>query len=379
MNVILLGCGAQGKAALFDILKNKSIKNVTVVENNSDSVADFIRTLDDLRIDLRSADANDAQELLELFTGADIIIDLLPTIFRKHIADIAIEAGVNLVNTSFQNHVESCHNQAVSKNVLIMPESGLDPGIDLILAGKGLRDFDEVDSFSSSCGGFPVWEACDNPLNYKVSWIFEGVLSSYKRPGDLIIDSRVVDIPGDKIFEHSKEISVKGVGKLDMYPNGRASTYARLLGIEGVKNMGRYTLRWPGHAAFWNKMVLLGLLDDDPILGISPRQYIAKVLEPRLQYKDGEQDMVVLRNEISGIKDGKPKRLVQQLIDRRDLKTGFMAMNRTVGFTASIIAQMVLDGRISGKGVMNPGKDIPYDDFIQELKKRDIFVEEWFE
>ncbi|MBW2965333.1 saccharopine dehydrogenase NADP-binding domain-containing protein [Candidatus Woesearchaeota archaeon] len=376
MKVLLLGCGAQGKACLYDLCLNTSIAGITVVENNPD-VKQFIDSLKDPRVRLVHADANSREEMLALMRKHDIIIDLLPTLFRKHMAELAIEAKTDLVNTSFQSHIEHLHNQAAVAGIRIMPEAGLDPGIDLILAGNAIRKFDEVLEFHSACGGVPVKEACDNPLNYKVSWIFEGVLSAYKRPANLIVDGKVKDIPGENIFDYADEIDVPGIGAFDRYPNGYSSTYARLLGIDGsVRNMGRYTLRWPGHAEFWKKMVSLGLVDDEPVLGMSPRQYLAKVLEPRLQYRDGEQDLVVLHNDISGIKGGKLKKITQTLIDRRDLKTGFMAMNRTVGFTASIIAQMILKDEIKGKGILNPGKDVPYAGFIAELEKRGIRISE---
>ena len=51
-------------------------------------------------------------------------------------------------------------------------------------------------------------------------------------------------------------------------------------------------------------------------------------------------------------------------------------MNRTVGFTSSIIAQMILDGRIEGRGILNPAKDVPCDEFMGELKQRGIEVYE---
>ncbi|MFC1741745.1 saccharopine dehydrogenase family protein [Nanoarchaeota archaeon] len=377
MKILVLGAGAQGKATIYDLAQNNDITKITVVENNLAQAEKFLKDLNDPRVSLIQADANNKTEMLPLMEQHDMIIDLLPTVFRKHITELAIEAKTNLVNTSFQSHIEHLHNQAAQADIIIMPESGLDPGIDLILAGSAISRFDEVHEFHSACGGVPTKDACDNPLNYKISWIFEGVLSSYKRPADLIIDGKVKDIPGESIFEHSEEISIEGVGKMERHPNGKASTYARLLGIDStVKDMGRYALRWPGHASFWKKIVDLGLIDEDPVYGISPRKYMAKVLEPRLSYKDAEQDMVVLHNEISGMKDGKYKRITQQVIDTRDLTTGFMAMNRTVGFTASIIAQMILKRQIKGRGILNPGKDIPYKDFKQELSKRGISVEE---
>jgi saccharopine dehydrogenase-like NADP-dependent oxidoreductase len=63
-------------------------------------------------------------------------------------------------------------------------------------------------------------------------------------------------------------------------------------------------------------------------------------------------------------------------VDYRDLATGLMAMNRTVGFAASIAAQMIVSGRIRGKGLLSPANDVPYADFAAELAKRGMTVHE---
>jgi len=65
-----------------------------------------------------------------------------------------------------------------------------------------------------------------------------------------------------------------------------------------------------------------------------------------------------------------------QVIDRRDLATGFTAMSRTVGFTASIGAQLIGSGRLQKRGLLSPLRDIPYDLFKQELAKRGIHINE---
>lgn len=375
MKVLLIGGGAQGKAALFDLIKTSNV-SVIVADSNLENISSFIneQSLDVSRIKLVEVDANNREDIVPLFEEVDVVLDLLPTIFRKFMTEIAIETKTNIVNTSFHSHIEHLANEASLAGIVVFPEAGLDPGIDLILAGAGVKMFDKVISFTSACGGIPSKDACNNPINYKVSWSFEGVLSAYKRPGDIILNGEIVLVEPDRIFDYNREVEVEGVGLLDMYPNGYASTYASLLNLSDIKDMGRYTFRWAGHSVFWSKMVSLGLIDDEPVLGISPRQYFAKVLEPKLQYGDDEKDLVVLRNEMKGLINGEEKTLVQTLIDERDLSTGLMAMNRTVGFTASIIVQMVLGGVISERGLLSPTKDVPFDLFIKELEKRKIKI-----
>jgi saccharopine dehydrogenase-like NADP-dependent oxidoreductase len=62
------------------------------------------------------------------------------------------------------------------------------------------------------------------------------------------------------------------------------------------------------------------------------------------------------------------------VIDLRDLASGLLAMNRTVGYTASIGAQMILRGDIEKRGLLSPLTDIPTDVFFTELRQRGIVV-----
>jgi saccharopine dehydrogenase-like NADP-dependent oxidoreductase len=87
-----------------------------------------------------------------------------------------------------------------------------------------------------------------------------------------------------------------------------------------------------------------------------------------------ERDIVILRIEVKGKKAHRPQRVVVQMIDRRDLGTGFTAMSRTVGYTASIGAQMIGTSQITKRGVLTPVNDVPYADLARELEKRGIRV-----
>ena len=75
-----------------------------------------------------------------------------------------------------------------------------------------------------------------------------------------------------------------------------------------------------------------------------------------------------------GLKLGRRRRVSYQLIDYRDLNTGLFAMNRTVGYTASIGAQLIASGQITQRGVLAPVTDIPYDLLASELGKRGIQI-----
>ena len=107
---------------------------------------------------------------------------------------------------------------------------------------------------------------------------------------------------------------------------------------------------------------------------MNPRHFLAAVIEAQIQYTDEERDVVVVRTDVKGTRDGKPARALYQMIDYRDLETGHSAMSRTVGFTASVGALLIARGRIARRGVLSPVRDVPYDLLLQELEKRSIHI-----
>jgi saccharopine dehydrogenase-like NADP-dependent oxidoreductase len=189
-------------------------------------------------------------------------------------------------------------------------------------------------------------------------------------------------VPGHEIFreENVHEIEFPGLGAVEAYPNGDSERYVKIFGLgKELVEMGRFALRWPGHSKFWRTMVDLGLLDENPIkvnkADISPRAFISNCLTPKLQYKSDEQDIALLRVEVWGLKEGRKVKVTYDLIDYRDIETGLFAMNRTVGFTASIGALMVLTGKITQTGVLSPVRHVPPHEFIKELKARGMSID----
>ncbi|WP_164215822.1 saccharopine dehydrogenase C-terminal domain-containing protein [Virgibacillus sp. YIM 98842] len=382
--VVLGGAGLQGRAALQDLGRNEAVTKIVCADMAFEALDEFSDYLAMEKIVKQKVDATSQENLAEIFSdNVDAVIDLLPVRFNETSARAAIETGVPLVNSSYASGLsEEVFRKAKEKRVAIMPESGLDPGIDLVLCGYAVSQLDEVYELYSYCGGVPEPEAANNPIKYKISWNFDMVLRTLKRPSRMKIDGELVDIPAQDQHnsEWIKEISVAGVEGLESMPNGDAVKFAKLLGIaDEVVTTERRTIRWKGHAKFWRDMVGLGFLEEEAVpgfQGISPHDFLVKHLEPRLQYKGNEKDLTIMKNVIRGKKDGKKMEIIYELIDERDLESGLFAMNRTVGYTASIVAQMLADGTIEKKGVLSPTIDIPYQKFIEEVSERGIKINE---
>ena len=126
-------------------------------------------------------------------------------------------------------------------------------------------------------------------------------------------------------------------------------------------------------------MVKCGFNRTEPVnvngVDINPAHFCAALLGSQQQFHYGadERDVALIRADGRGTKEGKPTRVVCQLIDYLDLKTGYTAMQRTVAYPMSIGAQMIMDGRLSKRGIVEPAK-VPREPFLTELKNRGLNI-----
>jgi lysine 6-dehydrogenase len=387
MNVAVLGgLGMQGRAALADLVRFDPQENVTVVCADAyiGAWSAAARGLDPERVRPVRLDATSPAAVRDLLEqGVDVAVDLLPLPLMANAFEAAVAAGVHLVSTNYGGPIRHMDAAARSAGITLMPECGLDPGIDLVICGHAVRRFDEVHVFNSYCGGFPAPEACDNPLNYKISWNWDMVLRAQKRDSVFIRDGRRLHVPAAD--QHDSEmihrIDFPGIGALEAVPNGDAVFYTDLLGITAtVQQAGRYALRWPGWCDFWRPLKKFGFLSDTPLAGVpgavSPHQFTAALMAPQLQYKDHERDLVAMVNHFEGLKDGRKQVVRNFLSIERDPGSGLMAMSRGVGCTAAIVARMIGRGQITATGVRNPAVDVPYAPLAAELDRRGITIVE---
>jgi saccharopine dehydrogenase-like NADP-dependent oxidoreductase len=376
--------GLQGKAVVHDLEQSKVVSAIVAADIEAAKARAYVEQKGYRKVEVASLNASRPEAMGQLVrdTQPRVLVCMLPPEFQPSIARAAISAGVHYVSSSYTGALAEFDGLAREKSVALLPEMGMDPGIDLVLGRLAVDELDVVQGMRSYGAGVPE-PACarDNPLHYKITWTFEGVLKAYMRPARLLKNGKEMSIPGGQIFrkEYGHSFEVPGIGVMDAYPNGDALRYIAIFGLgPDLREMGRYAMRWPGHNRFWNAMAELGFLDETPSVvagaNISPRRFVVDHLTPKLQFRDTERDMVIIRVEAWGLKDRKPLRVAYELIDYRDLATGLFAMNRTVGFTASIAAQLILTGRVTKTGVLNPARDVPALEVVRELEKRGMNV-----
>jgi saccharopine dehydrogenase-like NADP-dependent oxidoreductase len=108
-----------------------------------------------------------------------------------------------------------------------------------------------------------------------------------------------------------------------------------------------------------------GMLDSTPIefkgTKISPREFLSHIREflshimtPKLQPLEGETDVCVMWNTVTGIKDGQKMRIDYYMWEEADTENGISAMGRVTAFPEAIATVMLGKGEITKKGIVAP-------------------------
>jgi saccharopine dehydrogenase-like NADP-dependent oxidoreductase len=113
---------------------------------------------------------------------------------------------------------------------------------------------------------------------------------------------------------------------------------------------------------------------------IAPISVTSKLLFDQWKLKEGDVDFTVMQIVMEGQKAGKRLRYTYFLLDRYDDKTRTTSMARTTGYTCSIVARQIMNGRFTQKGLCAPEfighVEGCYQNLLEEYKKRNIQLTE---
>lgn len=397
--IVQLGYGKQGRVVLEDLLRTASFDEL-VIADAAPSFIEEIAKITDPRVKPVRFDVDDLDGLVKLMRGASVVVELLPIRFTMQVARAAVEAGVHLVSSVFiidwsvqdpegmrkqQEEMAAIDLMAREKGLTVLKEFGMDPGLDVAIAGEAVKQLDEVQVLYNYGAGFPEPRLVNaNPIGYKFTWSIVDTMCSYSIPGRILKDGKWHDVAADEMFTppntHFLELREIG-GKVECFVNGDGYSLAEIFPsiAKTATSLGRFICRLPGHAALWQRLVKAGFVSTRPVkvkgVDVVPAEFCAALLgsQSQFHYGEGERDVALIRSDVRGIKDGKPTRTVMQLVDLRDLETGYTAMQRTVAYPMSIGTQMVMNGEISKHGIID-ASDVPFESLSLELEKRGLSI-----
>ena len=106
-------------------------------------------------------DISNVEQRIKEIDQVDIVISLLPPALHYLAAFDCVHLGKHLVTASYVSpEIKALHDDAIQKNILLLNECGLDPGIDHMSAMEIIHRLQkhgaEIKSFKSYTGGLVV-------------------------------------------------------------------------------------------------------------------------------------------------------------------------------------------------------------------------------
>lgn len=370
----------------------------------------------------------DQVDVLErIIRDVDIVIVMTPRSTHSVVAELCIKNKTPMITTDFKHPGIACFDEEAKKQeTLILTELGEDPGLD----NMGLKQMiDEVNSeggkiteIVSYGAGLPSFEHNRNPWGYKFSWDPNGLMRSAVSPATYQVNGERIDITAK--FEHHRLVDVHGIGTFETYPSNDSTRYLKEFGLDENISIYKGLLRFIGYCNtmtnllkiklienteernfknktysqfiaelisssttedvkmkfakslnmdinddFVKKLDWIGIFDDVQISIISGTNsnLLVDLMLKKLSYKAFEKDMIIVHNEIIvEFSDRKEKRISSML--NEGIPYGDTAMSRAVSLPPAIAAKLILEGKITGKGVCMPSTKEMYEPILQEME-----------
>ena len=397
------GSGKMGAAVAWDLVKQYDVEVVGLVGRRRNTLEGIKEWIDSPKIKTHALDIAHKDKVTPVMKQYDVGVIALPDRRTSYmLAETAIQAHLDIVDMLEEYHRRPdpyeteglklpegmkldeygdwLHNTAIENDVVFLDGIGFAPGISNITVGEGIRKLDRAERAVARVGGIPSKASANKrPLRYMITWSFDHVLREYMIKLNVIKDGKIVEVEAAsdrEVFQFSK-FGINETLECAITPGMPSFIYTRTF----LKEFSEKTIRWPGHWQGVETLRECGMLDLDPIIiggsEITPRDFFLAVIEPKLKPDENDTDVCVMWNTVSGIKNGKEAAVNYYLWDEMDTENGISSMARVTGFAASIGALFIGRGRISKTGIVPPEDCIEgklYDDFIRELKERDITV-----
>jgi lysine 6-dehydrogenase len=376
MRLLVLGAGLQGSAGAYDLLQQPGVDHVSIADLTPERIPGFLRPYVGHRLALLHLDLQDGTALGAALRGHQAVLNAAPYYLNLTVTRAAVDAGVHCAdlggNTEIVLAQRALDAEARRKQISVIPDCGLAPGMVNILAAEGIRRVPDPASVRIYVGGLP--QHPEPPLNYQIVYSLEGALDYYTTPSWVLRDATPTRV--DALSEPESITFPPPLGDLEAFHTGGGISTLPWTYAGKVQTMEYKTLRYPGHLAIMRAIRELGLLDLTPVAvkgqAIVPRDAFIATVSRTLLKPDG-RDLVALRVEVRG-RNG--ERAAWQLLDYYDETQGISAMMRTTGYSLAITGLMQAEARITAYGVHTPDEAVPFSAYVAALAKRGVMIRE---
>lgn len=380
MKFLVIGSGLMGSALAYDLARSKNVEGITLADQDLKRAESVAGKIQSKSIRTAQLDVNLFDDVVALMEGHDCAFGAVSYRFNYALSKAAIEAGVHYCDLGGNDEVVrrqlTLDAQAKRKNVAIVANCGLAPGLSNVLAAGGAGLFDTVDSMFMRVGGLPRHPK--PPLNYQLVFSVEGLINEYSGKSAVIRNSRISEV--ETMTEIEPIEFPAPFGTLEAFHTSGGTSLLPSMFEGKVRELNYKTIRYQGHCEKFKALLDLDFASNEPLtLGsnvFTEKEVFFELLRRKLPFTG--PDVVLLRVTIEGKRQGRKQTLTFNLVDFQDESDNITAMMRTTSFPTSVIGQFLVQNLIKQRGVMTPEQCVPLEPFLAEMKNRGIHIQqEW--
>ena len=363
-NIVVLGCGLVGRVMAEDLSQNHNVTSVDISQDNLDKIRSK-------KVDKICKDVSDAKILNEIIKDFDLVVGALPGFMGHETMKRVIMAKKNIVDISFYPEDPfTLDKLAKENNVVAVMDCGVAPGMGNIIFSHHDKSM-EITDYECLVGGLP--KKREWPFEYQAVFSPIDVIEEYIRPARYVQNKSLII---KEALSDTELVDFDEIGTLESWNSDGLRTLIQTM--NHVPNMIEKTLRYPGCVEYLKVLRECGYFSYDPVQikgnSIRPIDLTAKLLFPKWQMKEGDEDFTVMRIKISGKEDKKHVQYTYTLLDRYQNDT--ISMARTTGFTCTSVANLILENKFTKPGISPPEYLGNHYEFISNyLKKRSVIYE----
>ena len=359
-NIIVLGSGLVGSVIAKDLSIKHSVSVVDISKKNLNVLTKNIKTY--------CLDLSEKDVLENLVKDYDLVVGALPGFMGYDSMKRVINSGKNIVDISF--YPEDPFNLdklAKKNNVVAIMDCGVAPGMGNVIFGHHDRSM-KITDYECLVGGLPkvrIW-----PYEYQAVFSPIDVIEEYTRPARYVQNSKLIV---REALSDTEMIDFENIGTLESWNSDGLRTLIKTM--NHVPNMIEKTLRYPGCVEYIKVLRSSGFFSYDEIEvngnKVRPIDLTSKLLFPKWEMKDGDEDYTVMRIKIKGEEEKHKVCYTYNLLD--SYKEDTISMARTTGFTCSAVSNLVLENKYNKVGISPPEYLGGHHEFINNyLKERGV-------
>lgn len=378
MKVAVIGAGAMGQVTIRDLVESQNVSSVLIADMDLARAEALKKALGGgSKISCAKADVSDSKGLATVLSGYGCVINCTPYYFNVNVMEAALQAGCHYTDLGGLFHVTrkqlELHDKFVAKNLLAVPGMGAAPGLTNVMAAYAANELTTVENIDIVAASVDLVET-SHPF-----------LPPYAL--DTILDEYFLE---PYVFEGGEFKALKPMSGEEMIdfpqPVGKAAAFLTLHSEVATlpityksKGVQRVTYRLGLPAEFHERAKFLvdmgfGRTEAVDVNGteVKPRKMLASMIALHPVPSVEPDDCEVIRVDVSGTKDGKPAfiRLESVVHSHKEWKVGCGALD--TGVPPSVVAQLILQNKITQRGVLAPEVCVPPQELFSELAKRGI-------